>query len=95
MRKVSLSLFVLSVIAILLALYYPERCQPATDCITVNVAVPGCDSCAVEVMSLPQNYGVAIDSIESPVAGGPIVELEVCPPENQNLSESVVKDSAF
>lgn len=88
MRKVSLSLFVLSVIAILLALYYPEQPQLAADCTVVDVETSHCDCCAVEVVSDSQNACVVIDSIVQPMTDEAVVELEVCQPECDTLADS-------
>lgn len=82
MKKVSLSLFVLSVAAILLALYYPERRPLHIDGGNIRVVAMHCDSGAVEVRALLKKGEEMVDSIKRPVIGEAAVDLVKFQPES-------------
>lgn len=82
MKKVSLSLFVLSVIVILLALYYPEKYAPTIEGGNIKVVAVHCDTGAVEVRALLKRGMEKVDSIKSPVIGEAAVDLLKYQPES-------------
>lgn len=82
MKKVSLLLFVLSVIVIIGALYYPSQPQVVVSAGNIRVVAMDCDSGAVKVREL-LDYGLEkVDEIKRPVIGEAAVALERYQPES-------------
>ena len=82
MKKVSLLLFVLSVIVIIGALYYPLQPEVTLSAGNIRVVATDCDSGAVEVRRL-LDYGMEkVDEIKRPVIGEAAMALEKYQPES-------------
>lgn len=96
MKKVSFSLFLLSVVAILLALYYPERRPLRVEGGNIRVVAMHKDSGAVEVRALLKKGEAMIDSIKRPVIGEAAVDLCKFQPESplMNFAADALKEMA-
>ena len=82
MKKVSLLLFILSVIVVVLALYYPEQSQLAVAAGRIKVVAMDSDSGAVKVRELLAVAREKVDEIKRPVIGEAIVALDKDQPES-------------
>ena len=82
MKKVSLLLFILSVIVVVLALYYPEQSQLAVAAGRIKVVAMDSDSGAVKVRELLAVAREKVDEIKRPVIGEAIVALDKYQPES-------------
>lgn len=82
MKKISLSLFILSVVFIIFMLYYPEKQALAIEGGNIKVVAVNCDSGAVAVRKLLAAGREKVDSIKRPVIGEATANLDKYIPES-------------
>lgn len=82
MKKISLSLFILSVVFIIFMLYYPEKQALTIEAGNIKVVAVKCDSGAATVRELLAQGREKVDSIKRPVIGEAAVALEKYLPES-------------